>query len=347
MLNSQNIRISVLHFYILAASSFTITLFSPKLVPSQFTRDSELYANRISSAITGYDDTYQVVANFYKFFGITENNLILRILAWFLFYTVIAVALRVRRITSLNLSTYLTSSIYFLLIPFYGSVLTKETIIGIFLIPYFIFKNTHPGSNSIFLPIFLILVYAIILRNYYFLTLSFFLFYKVIGLRLSSSIVRALSPIILLGILATLEARLGFLSKMGYGEVFNIRMKIQMGLKFAANSRINQNSTNSSFFNNIENYFQIWMQFVSPVRLLHFSFYSFAIFLIVVYISISFTFPFILARSFIPVEVIFLFSYFAVALIFEPDLGSYVRHSFPFLTFVARNSQIALTQKKS
>ena len=341
MLNYPTNRISVLFFYLAASASFIITLFSSVLVPSQFTRDSELYANRISSAVTGYDDTYQVVANFYQFFGITQNNLTLRILAWFLFFGIISIALRIRNVTFLNTSTFFASSIYFLLIPFYGSVLTKETFIGIFLIPYFLFKNAYPKSNSFLVPILLMLVYAIFLRNYYFITLSFFFFYKIAGSRLRPGIIRALSPIILLGIIATLEARLGVLSKIGQGDVFNIRMKIQMGLKFAANSRINQDRSNSSLFQNIENYIQIWMQLVFPYNLLQLSLYSFATFVIVVYISMTFTLPFIRARSFMPVEVLFLFSYFVVALIFEPDLGSYVRHSFPFLTFVARNSQVA------
>jgi len=338
MLNPQRNGVSVLFFYLVAAVSFIVTLFSSILVPLQFTRDSELYANRISSAVTGYDDSYQVVVNFYQIFGITQNNITLKILAWFLFFGIITIALRIRSVTFLSVSTFCTSSIYFLLIPFYGSVLTKETFIGIFLILYFLIKNARPKSNGLLLPVLLMLVYAVILRNYYFITLSVFFFYNLASGRIRPGVSRALSPIILLGLIATIESRLGILGKLGQGDVFNIRTKIQMGLKFAANSRINQDMSNLSFFHNIENYFQIWIQMVFPYNLLQLSFYSVATFLMVVYISMSFTLPFIRARSYIPIEVVFLFSYFVVALIFEPDLGSYVRHSFPFLTFVARNS---------
>jgi hypothetical protein len=159
--------------------------------------------------------------------------------------------------------------------------------------------------------------------------------------------IRGLSPILLLGSLATLESQFAILRQFSQEDIFNIRMKIQMGLKFPANSKIVQERVDSSFFHNIENYSQIYLQMVFPYNLLQFSVYSIATFIIVVYISTSLTFAFIRARDFISAEVIFLFSYFVVALIFEPDLGSYVRHSFPFLALVARNAHSPYLLKNS
>jgi len=347
MLKILRSEVSVIYFFLVSAISFVLTLFSSTLVPSQFTRDSELYANRIASAVTGYQDSYQVVATFYRFFGITQNNLTLKILEWLLFFFIITIAIRIRSVRYLTISTFFTSSIYLLLIPFYGSVLTKETFIGIFLIPYLLIKNAYPKSNSLFLLVLLMMIYAVSLRDYYFITLFIFIFYKITSGKIRSSMIRGLSPILLLGSLATLESQFAILRQFSQEDIFNIRMKIQMGLKFPANSKIVQERVDSSFFHNIENYSQIYLQMVFPYNLLQFSVYSIATFIIVVYISTSLTFAFIRARDFISAEVIFLFSYFVVALIFEPDLGSYVRHSFPFLALVARNAHSPYLLKNS
>ena len=227
-----------------------------------------MYANRIASAVTGYQDSYQVVATFYRFFGITQNNLTLKVLEWLLFFFIITIALRIRSVRFLTISTFLTSSIYLLLIPFYGSVLTKETFIGIFLIPYILIKNAYPKSNSLFLLVLLMLIYAVFLREYYYITLMIFIFYKITSGKIRSSLIRGLSPILLLGSLATLESQFAILRKFSQEDIFNIRIKIQEGLKFPANSKIIQERVDSSFFHNIENYSQIYLQMMFPINLL-------------------------------------------------------------------------------
>jgi len=334
-------QVSVRFFYIVSVFSFVLQLLSSYIVPTQFTRDSELYTKRIESAVTGYKDSYQIVVNYYKLLGITENNLVLKILGWLIFFLALTIALRIAKVEFLSISTFAISATYLLLIPFYASVLTKELFIGLFLLIYFLIKNKLPKLNNSLLLVLLSLVYALFLRNYYYITLLIFIFYQITSRIIKLRIVRALSPIIFLSIIATLESKFGVIRDFTGENIFNIRIQIQNRVRIEANSSIDQAISNSSLFHNINNYFQVWVQMVIPYKLVQFSVYSIITLIIVAYISYIFIFPFIMEREAIETGTIFLFAYFIVAMIFEPDLGSYVRHSFPFLALAARNSHHA------
>ncbi len=333
-------KIPVVFFYLFAFLSFVLTLFSNVFVPSQFTRDSEFYVARIQSSVTGSTDSYQFVANFYRFFGITENNLELRIFEWLLFFTIIALALNSTNVRYLDFFSFITSLVYLTLIPFYGSVLTKETFIALALAPYLIIKKRSSKRLDFISLIVILVLIATLLRNYYFITFAFFIFYYIFDKKIKSVPIRFISPVILLSFLATLDSRYGFFRSLLGEDIFNIRLKIQSGLKIAANSKIDQQFVSQSIFENTLSYSSVWFQMVIPLKLLQPSIYSLVTLIVVSYVSISFIFPFIKAKPITEVDVFFLIAYFSVALIFEPDLGSYVRHSFPFLVLVVRNSRI-------
>ena len=319
-------------FYMEVFASFILTAFSHRFLPEQFLRDSTYFEQRINSNVTGYKDSFQVIVDLYSNLGITQASFSLRILGWLLFFVTL---LQCRsRAKSFNRETavFVLSSFYLFLIPFYGSLFTKEILVVILLNTYFLLKKLVGPKYNLILLISLQLAIIILLRKYYILTLGFMFAFMIVKQRLYKF--RFLFPILLISPLATIDARTQIFTQITNFEIFQIRSQTNEGLRIVARSRINQSNLSINPFENLQTFAEVMAQVVFPFQLLSFSLYSIATFLAALVISYALCNQYLLAKeSRDEPEAIFLFAFFSTALIFEPDLGSYVRHGFVYIPF--------------
>ena len=317
-------------FYIQVFASFLLTAFSDNFLPDQFLRDSRYFEMRINSNITGYKDSFQVIVDLYSNLGITQASLGLRILEWLIFFLAL---LQCRsRAKSFNRETavFVLSSSYLFFIPFYGSLFTKELLVVILLNFYFLLKKLVGPKYNLVLLISLQLAIVILLRKYYILTLGFMFVFMIVKQRLYKF--RFLFPILLISLLATIDARTQIFTRITSFEIFQIRNQTNEGLRIIARSRINQSNLSINPFENLQTFAEVMAQVVFPFQLLSFSLYSISTFLAVLVIGYALCSQYLLAKeSMDEPEAIFLFAFFSTALIFEPDLGSYVRHGFVYI----------------
>jgi hypothetical protein len=336
----QTIRLKTL-FYIEAFASFLLTSFADSFLPEQFLRDSTYFEQRIKSNVTGYKDSFQVIVDIYSNLGITQASVSLRMLQWLVFFVAL---LQCRsRAKSFNRETavFILSSFYLFLIPFYGSLFTKELLIVILLNAYFVLKKLLGPKYNLILLISLQLVIIILLRKYYLLTLGFMFVFMIAKQRLYKF--RFLFPILLISLLATIDARTQILTRITSFEIFQIRNQTNEGLRIVARSRIDQSNLSINLFENLQTFAEVMAQVVFPFQILSFSLYSIFAFVAVLVIGYALCSQYLLAKeSRDEPEAIFLFAFFSTALIFEPDLGSYVRHGFVYILLA-----ISLLHKQS
>jgi hypothetical protein len=154
---------------------------------------------------------------------------------------------------------------------------------------------------------------------------------------------RLLFPILLISLLSTIDARTQIFTRISSFEIFQIRNQTNEGLRIVARSRINQSNLSINPFENLQTFAEVMGQVVFPFQILSFSLYSIFTFLAVLVIGYALCSPYLLAKeSRDEPEAIFLFAFFTTALIFEPDLGSYVRHGFVYIPLA-----ISLLHKRS
>ena len=336
----QTIRLKIL-FYIEVFVSFLLTAFSDSFLPEQFLRDSKYFEQRINSNVTGYKDSFQVIIDIYNNLGITQASVSLRMLQWLVFFVAL---LQCRsRAKSFNRETavFVLSSFYLFLIPFYGSLFTKEILIVMLLSAYFLLKKLLGPRYNLILLISLQLAIIILLRKYYILTLGFMFVFMIVKQQLYKF--RFLFPILLISLLATIDARTQIFTRISSFEIFQIRNQTNEGLRIVARSRINQSDISINPFENLQTFAEVMAQVVFPFQILSFSLYSIFSFSAVLVVGYALCSQYLLAKDYRDEpEAIFLFAFFTTALIFEPDLGSYVRHGFVYILFA-----ISLLHKQS
>ena len=328
-------------FYIFSSISFLLTVFSDKFLPDQFLRDSLYLEQRINSNIIGYNDSFQVIANLYAKLGINQANIGLRIIEWIIFFlALIQVSSKLSNNTK-NYFVFILTSVYLALIPFYGSLFTKEILVVVCINTYLFLKKLFRNKYDLFLLISMICLIIITIRKYYLITLIFMLFFSIIGRR--SFLTKSLSPLFLISFLSTFDSRTNTLSGLAGIEIFQIRNITNDNLKILARSRILQSNISTNPIENIKTFGEVLVQVLFPFQLLTISFYSILTFFAVLVINFSLCGQFLFSeRSSIGLESIFLFAFFSTSLIFEPDLGSYVRHGFvyiPFAIYLQKNQK--------
>lgn len=313
--------------------SFTLTIFSESFVPEQFTRDSTFIENRMNSRITGFSDSFQTMVNIYRFFGIDNSTIYLRIIEWFIFFIAIYISIHSIPHEFRTLNILMTSIFYLILIPFYGSLFTKELLISS-LICIFLILRRSSNVNIMFLYAILIATYALTIRSYYFLTLFFFCLYILLDSRFLTSKLSFSFPILILAFGATVDSIFQLSSKFLDFNLFNIRIETQTGFKVGVNSIIYQDPLSQNLIANIINFGKVAVQFLFPVSILESNVYTVVVFFIVLFMVWQLVLQYAKRSDIKSYDAIFLWSYFSVSLIFEPDLGSFIRHSFPFIPII-------------
>jgi hypothetical protein len=336
--------ISVLLFVVAANISALLTIFSDNFVPEQFTRDSKYIQSRMESSVTGYDDSFQFMVDFYTNFGISKPNSFLRLAEWLIFFSVLMFARSFYKEHKKNFKLTLIGVFYLLLIPFYGSLFTKEIFMSI-LLGCFLLARKYSKKHDFLAYLVLIVFFAITIRNYYFLTLIFFLLYSTKDSRWKKSFWDFLLPIILLSVTSTIENATSISSKLTGSNIFAIRLETQSGFRLQVNSLIHQDPLGTSILGNFWNYSKVAFDFLFPWRILEPNVYSLVVFLIVITLVAITVYPYLSRIRSSSFDAIFLWSYFSVGLIFEPDLGSFVRHTFPFLPIALLANGLRIEQK--
>ncbi len=183
---------------------------------------------------------------------------------------------------------------------------------------------------ELLLLILMQLAIIILLRKYYLLTLGFMFFYILINQRLFK--LRILFPVIIISFLATIDARTNILSRFTNIEIFQIRNITNDNLEIVARSRINQSTLSKNPIENLQTFTEVLQQVLLPFQLFSLSLYSLFTILMVIVISFALCSQYLIMKEATnSPESIFLFAFFSTALIFEPDLGSYVRHGFVYI----------------
>lgn len=318
--------------YSLAIISFVLTITSEKWLPERFLRDSAYYSGRIGSSVSGYGDSFDTVVRFYNAIGLASNPILIAIFQWF--FCIMCLAILEFKFPSVFTKRvpFIYAIVYVLLIPIFCSTYTKELLImALVAILVSLFTNQRWYLGLIFV---LFLIVGIFLRTYYLLILFCAVFFFIFIYKMKRYYIWGL-PIVMSTVIVTLDIFTRIFSKGSAYGLASVRHILVTQSLFYANSSIVPPVLSKSLFNNLWSYTNAFQQMIFPIKLFNFSIYSivsllgpffFSFFLLKVT-------SFNLKRKFLGLYALkcLLLAFFTIALIFEPDLGSYTRHCFPYL----------------
>ncbi len=329
-LSSPNKKRKIL-VYLAAFASLIATTLSNKLLPEQYFRDSNFLRARSESGITGFGDSFEFVTKFYSAIGLNGNQYLLSIAQWILFAFALFLSGRHNEITEKR--TFVYQLLYLSLIPFYGSVLTKELFVGIVIIAYLWLAANFSSNLKVRFTLVLAMMglIALTIRQYYFLTIIIFFSYLIL-IRNRSKVIRVFALLSFVPLLASFEYRFALVRSFTGLDLFETRIRILAKLPIMPRTAIEQDYYQFNFFDNFLIYLQVIQQIFVPVQVLQLNVYSLGTFLMGISLGILMLMELWSNenKEFSP-ERYFLLSYLTTATIFEPDLGSFVRHTFPIL----------------
>jgi hypothetical protein len=340
--------------------SFFASLFSQMILPAVYLRDSDYIIQRIDSRVTGVGDSFESVSRFYSFLGLAENSVYVRFFQWCLFFLAFQLAVKVSKIAQNRVGSTLVTALYFTLIPFYGSVLTKEvfmiTGIALFLGTLLFLDSRNEKSKNLILKIKLGLLFLLLItfgftfRDYYFIVPMFMLIYFYFDRKINSASKALFLPPILIAILATVDGIFSISSRLFQFQLFNIRLDILDQLYIVANTKVTQGVSGNSIIRNGIVWLDVYQQFIFPVKTFRPSLFGLGIYVVVTLTCIILLSPYVSRKCKGNPNAVLFVALFTTLLIFEPDLGSFARHSFVWfpiaLLILAENKPSATLTKK-
>jgi len=313
--------------------SFFLTIFANRFLPVQYFRDSTYINDRSKSAVTGFHDPFQIIVNLYNFCGITKYSLV-PLVQWVIFA---AVVVGIRRGVDKNDNFNNIISIYYLfLIPFFGSMMTKEILLGLLILISVLFNVAEMASNSHRLQIYCLIFFliGISIRNYYFLTLLLMFLLFLIDRYFKKLLIVFL--LLVVPFAATLDFKFGFISHFAGTNIFGTRNSIYNLLAIKPRTAISQITYSGNPISNIISYLRVVQQMFFPWQILAGSLYNFVTFAPIIFLTgvIGKVSYLIWCDKMLVAEFQAFLSYLIVATVFEPDLGSFLRHTFTLLPIV-------------
>lgn len=311
--------------------SLLLTSLSSRFLPEQYFRDSNYLLDRSKSSVAGISDPYQVIINIYKIFGISDHTIYLSLIQWMLFVGLLALARKGQYQPQIEVN--LISIFYLFLIPFYGSMLTKELLIAVLVLVVLISnRKTNASPNTRFLTYcILCTAISITIRQYYFITLATFILLRLMYLNKKNTLIITLGLIV--PIMASLNAKFSIFARLAGVNIFLARNRVEALLQIKPRTTIFQTDYSTNPLINISIYLKVLQQMFLPWQILQGSTYNKVTFLTIIFltgIAIGIVHLIMTANTNTP-EFLFILSYFLVSTIFEPDLGSFLRHTFPLL----------------
>ena len=328
------------YFPYVTATVFSLgfTIFGTRYIPAAFFRDSSYITDRINSSVTGLSDSFELTANLYRLVNLDQISTFGRIIQWLIFFACIQVAFSLCQYKLNRLGPAIVASVYLILIPFYGAVFTKELIIALGILIYLIaikilmnrrgFQLINNTFSSIVPILILSMIFAFTIRRYYFITSLLIVFYFFLNRFRFSIVTRITIPVLLISVASTVEYYVNLGLSVLRIDIFNIRINILDQLRIPANSSIKQEPITGSIVDNLLNFSEVWFQFIFPLNLIKLDFYYLGVFTVSFVTFMMVVLPYVSKRTSVHAHSIFLYAYFTTALIFEPDLGSFTRHTF-------------------
>jgi hypothetical protein len=311
--------------------SLLLTLSARIYLPEQYFRDSNYINERINSSVSGHLDSFAVMTKFYSTMHLMNDSNILIIFQWMIFSLVLFFALKL--CWTRNVAVNFISIYYLLLIPFYGSMMTKEILVSLLILLTLILRNIYQRSTFVeniqYIP--LLILIALSIRNYYFLTLILFLSFRFMSHLLGEKILIIIPFIV--PIATTLIYALNFHYFVQARYIFEARMQVVDALRIRPRTTIAQGMYGENFFHNAVTYFDVMRQMFLPFSIASGSLYN-VLTLVPILIISSIAFKLFRdswSQKKLSQHAVLFFSYLTIATIFEPDLGSFLRHTFPYL----------------
>lgn len=341
----SNINVWSVIYALVCLLSLVVTSFSSSFLPERFLRDSVYISQRIQSSISNWDDSFETLKDIYVLFGVNSLTLTLKIFQWTLCFIAFQLSMVVANLRFGTKQVAAISVFYFGLIPFFGAVLSKEVIavllINFLLLAVLTLQKTGLKFDTLQVTYFLVvfcLGMAVAVRPYYFLTGLIFLGMSLIKKRLlgerASWIRVALIPVLSASLIVYIDYQISFLrNTIGY-PLYQARNRINEGLALVANSKIEQSINPDSLSDLILEFINIFRQFLLPFDLFTSGIYGYAAASVSLISVLALLYPSASRKLRQHPVGIFFLAYFTVALLFEPDLGSFVRHTFVYCLFL-------------
>lgn len=328
-LGSKSYKLSL--FLLTSSVSLLLTVNARNFLPERFLRDNNYINLRIDTKISFWNDSFELPVSIYSFFRLasTNDDLLVSLFSWTVgfipYYLIHKIYKEMNPIFSLVFYTGI------LLLPFYYFGYTKEVVSSLVCLTLVIISR-YLGTRSANLYLFFVFtILGTIFRAYWILLSASFLaltltakfhqrfpkFMRIISIPIAS-------------ILLVLICQL-----FGITEVNRARLNPQQSFSdVATNSLLPGIDLSGGFVILIQNIFEVFLGLLFPFLIYqNFNIYSvFAIFVCCL-LSIS---TLIATNNLNHGKELNKYHYFPaslmiVQLIFEPDLGSYVRHVAPFI----------------
>jgi hypothetical protein len=325
-----------LFLMLISPVSLFMSLTAQRWLPEQFLRDSSYVNERLNSSITGYTDSFSTITELYSLLTTSLNSTLLTIIQWSISVLPLILVSRIVMNPYRNFKSALIAGLYLFLIPVYLSSYSKEFIIvlsvNLALVLFWKFDNEKTRAY-----LFLVVLLSItIVRQYYFLTTLLTLMLVGILWRIKIDW-HPILIVITATFVFTFEAFTRIIVSITGIDILNLRFNVVNNSPIRANSTIYPEVYSTSFFENLWSLIKAVHSVVIPFELSQINFYTiFATFVtwLFLYTFISEMMSSQNESPSVRVMSSFLFSFYVVALIFEPDVGSFNRHSFPWLPLI-------------
>ena len=332
-----------LSMFLASFLSLILTINARSYLPERFIRDSNYINLRINTKVTFWNDSFDLPVNIYKFFHLTstDDNLLVSLFGWIIGFLPYYIIYRLHK--ELNLIGSILFYIGILLLPFYYFGYTKEVISSFVCLSLVIAarKLDHMNANIFLLLIFLLA--GSVFRTYWILLSVVFalLTFTERYHRILPNIFRILM-IPFTSIFLVLICQLA-----GMTGINRARLIPQQSFSdVATNSLLPGVDLGGGSIILVQNIFEVFVGLVFPILIYKsISVYSIFAILICTLLTYATLNTNIKQRC---VNHLYTYHYFPVSLliiqlIFEPDLGSYVRHVAPFIPIIV----MQMTTKRS
>jgi len=203
-------------------------------------------------------------------------------------------------------------------------------------------------SSLLFL---LLITFGFTFRDYYFLVPIFMVIYYYLDRKINSARKAVFLPPILIAVIATIDGIFSISSRLFQFQLFNIRLDLLDQLFIVADTKVTQGVSGNSIIRNGIVWLDVYQQFVFPIKTFRPSLYGLGIFVVVTLTCLIFIIPYVSRKYKGSPNALLFVALFTTLMIFEPDLGSFVRHSFVWLPvsllILAENESSATLAKKS
>ncbi len=303
--------------FVMMVLSLIYFLYIPRYVPAYFTQDSFTVKNAMLDP-GSFEQSYRNTAAFYKLFGFSYTSVPLsaHFFAWIIFAVWLATLLRINRQKSFSMYEGAFIGFVALMYGIEYTTLTKDLLLILFMV---VIVNVYIRHRSMFVLAVATLIYAYFFRTYWYMVASWA---AILGLQKNPKIRKGLTLLLLfsLAVIVVYNLSTG-------GQITTQRVDVNATRdSTAAASMLNNVIPNSNIFTDIVNWIYTMGTLIVPLQGLGSP--NVIVYYIWIWAVIAFC---IKHRQQIDSKtMLLLVGFVAVQAMFEPDLGSALRHQLPW-----------------